>query len=525
MYDLILRGGTIYDGTGTAPYRADLAVKDGKIAAIAPEISGEAHRVLDVTGLAVAPGFIDVHSHSDHVWLTDERCESKLYQGVTSEFSGQCGSSIYPCPADKMERIREYAGKGRTDWASGSLQEFMDKVHAAGKKMGTNQIPLIGHGALRCGVMSYDDRRTSPEELQQMCDLLDADMKAGAWGLSLGLGYTPGMFADQKELNALGEVVSRYGGIVTSHTRQQGNHAFTSIQEMINMNLYSGVHVHIVHLKLSGKRQYGNADELVSFMQKAQEGGVNLTADMYPYEASSTGLTVILPKWALEGGKSAAWRRIQGPERQQILEHLKKRYVTEEDGHKDVVVHTAGKMTEADGKDIWEIAQMLGTSMAEAALQVLDKSECHANSITYSMDPRDVDYLLRQNWIAIGSDGRAFPLDPARNKGKPHPRNYGTFPRVLRLAREQGICTMEMAVRRMTGLCADIIGLTDRGYLREGLCADITVFDPETVTDNGDYKDPSRKPTGIFHVLMEGRFALENGQQTEARLGKFILKK
>lgn len=525
MYDLILKGGTIYDGTGIAPYRADLAVKDGVIAAIAPELTGEAHRVVDVTGLAVAPGFIDVHSHSDHVWLDDDRCESKLYQGVTSEFSGQCGSSIYPCPADKLERIREYAGRSRTDWASGSLQQFMDKVHAAGKKMGTNQIPLIGHGALRCGVMSYDDRRTSPEELQQMCDLLDADMKAGAWGLSLGLGYTPGMFADQQELNALGEVVSRYDGIVTSHLRQQGNHAFTSVQEMINMNLSSGVHVHVVHIKLSGKRQHGNADELASFILKAREGGVNITADMYPYEASSTGFANILPKWALEGGKAAALRRIRGPERAKLLEILQQQFKTRADGDRIYIVHTAGKLPEADDKTVWEAAEALGMSMAEAALHILDKSECHANSITYSMDPRDVDYFLHQNWIAIGSDGRAFPLDPALNKGKPHPRNFGTFPKVLRLAREQGICSMEMAVRRMTGLCADIIGMTDRGYLREGLVADITVFDPATVTDNATYKDPFAKPTGICHVLMEGQFALENGLQTDARLGKFILKK
>lgn len=525
MYDLMLKGGTIYDGSGGEAYRADLAVQDGKIAAIGPELGRDAVRVLDVTGLAVAPGFIDCHSHSDHVWLTDDRCESKLFQGVTSEFSGQCGSSIYPCPADRMEYIREYAGKSRETWASGSLQEFMDKVVAAGKKMGTNQIPLIGHGALRCGVMGYEGRKATRSEQAQMERLLDRDMEAGAWGLSLGLGYTPGMFADQAELNGLGAVVKKYGGMVTSHTRQQGNHAFTSIQEMINMYLYSGVHVHIVHLKLSGKRQHGNADELVSFMCKAREGGVDLTADMYPYEASSTGLTVILPNWALEGGKSAAWNRIRGAERQQLLEHLENRYKTEADGHRDVVVHTAGKMPEADGKDIWEIAQMLGCSMGRAALEVLERSECRASSITYSMDPADVDYLLRQNWIAIGSDGRAFPLDPALNKGRPHPRNYGTFPRVLRMAREQGICTMEMAVRRMTGLCADIIGLTDRGYLREGLVADITVFDPRTVRDHGDYKDPIQKPEGICHVLMEGQFALENGVQTEARLGKFILKK
>jgi N-acyl-D-amino-acid deacylase len=525
VYNYILKGGTVIDGTGSPAYRADVAIKDGKIAEIAPEINAAAAEVIDVTGLAVTPGFIDIHSHSDTIFLRDERGEAKLYQGVTSELAGQCGSTIYPCPADRLDNIRQFAGRWVGEFASGSLQEFLDKVQAQRKRMGTNLIPLIGHGALRCGVMGYADRKATPEELREMQQLLERDMQTGAWGLSLGLGYTPGVSSDQEELNALGAVVAKYDGIITSHMRDQGNNALRSLEEMYEINRTTGAHVHIAHFKASGKANWGRAPELVEDVARARAAGVNVTVDVYPYTAASSGITNSFPKWAIQGGRGMAIAHLQGERRQEIIDFLSKAFETQRDGEGLVVVTTGGRYPIADGKNIWQLSQELGLSMPETIAKVTIETNAAATCISFAMSDEDVAYMLAQNDYAIGSDGTALPLSASENAGKPHPRNFGTFPRFLRLVREQGICSLEQAVHRITGLSAAIIGLTDRGFLQTGKVADITVFDPERVTDRATYENPFQPPVGIHHVFMAGQPALRNGEQTELRLGQFILKK
>lgn len=523
MYDYILRGGTVVDGTGQKPYTADVGIKDGKIAAIGPSIAGEAKEVIDVTGLAVAPGFIDIHAHSDTAFLRDERCESKIYQGVTTELAGQCGSTIYPCPDDRMENIRHFAGRFQES-ASRSFQEFMDKVQEQGKKMSTNLISLIGHGALRCGVMGYEDRKATPEELREMQQLLERDLQAGAWGLSLGLGYTPGVSSDQEELNALGEVVAKYGGIITSHMRDQGANTPKSLEEMYEINRKTGAHVHIAHFKASGKKSWGRAPEFVQNVAAAREAGINVTVDVYPYRASSSGITNSFPKWSIQGGKHMAVARLQGEERQRLMEFLEEAFQTQADGEGLYIVTTGGRYPIADGKNIWQLSQELGLSMAETIAKVTVETEANATCIAFAMSEEDVEYMLSQKNFAIGSDGSGLPLSASENEGKPHPRNFGTFPRFLRWARERGIA-LEEAVHRMTGLSANILGLSDRGFLKPGLVADITVFDPVNVTDKATFENPFQKPVGIEHVFISGQPALLYGQQTEKRLGQFLLKR
>ncbi len=525
MYDYILKGGLIIDGSGKPGYGADIAIKDGKIAKIEAEISCAEAEVIDVSGLVVAPGFIDIHSHSDTAFLIDERCESKLYQGVTTEVAGQCGSTIYPCPGDRMDNIRGFAGSDLAEFASGSFQEFLNKVRENGNKMGTNLISLIGHGAIRCGVMGYENRQATPAELAEMQQLLDIDMQAGAWGLSLGLGYTPGVSSDQEELNALGAVVAKYDGIVTSHMRDQGTNTPTSLEEMYEINRQTGAHVHIAHFKASGKANWGRAPEFVQHVADARAKGINVTIDVYPYTAASSGITNSFPKWAIRGGQKQAIARLQGAERQQIIDYLNEHFQTKQDGDGLYMVTTGGRYPVADGKTVWELSQELGLSMAETIAKVTLETGAHCTCISFAMSEADVDYMLGQNNYAIGSDGRALPLSAAENAGKPHPRNYGTFPRFLRLAREKGLCSLELAVNRMTKLSADILGLTDRGLLQEGKVADITVFDPANVTDTATYADPFQKPIGIKHVFISGQPALLDGQQTDRRLGQFILRK
>lgn len=526
MYQLLIKNTRIVDGTGNPSYIGDIAAENGKIVKIAPHIDGEAETVIDGTGLAAAPGFLDIHSHSDTYFLLDNRGQSRIYQGVTSELAGQCGSTIYPCPKEHMDRLRQYAGKRVEAYASSSFGEFLGKVEQEKKDMGTNLIPLIGHGALRCGVMGYENRKATEEELKTMRELLEADMKAGAWGMSLGLGYTPGVSSDQEELCALGEVVAKYNGIVTSHMRYQNVRTPEALEEMYEINRRTGAHVHIAHFKASGKAAWGMAQEFIDNVHRAQRAGVHVTVDCYPYTASSSGITNSFPKWSIQGGTQTAVSLLKNQEKRHVLmDELEKIFAEPSDGERLYVVTTNGLCPEADGKTIWEASQFWGVSMAEAAARITVDTDAKATCISFAMCEPDVERMLSQNDFSIGSDGCSFSLAAEDNEGKPHPRNFGTFPRFLRLAREKNLCSLETAVRRMTGQTADYIGLPDRGYLKEGMVADITVFNPETVSDRATFENPFQKPEGICHVFMEGEAALLNGEQTEKRLGHFLLKK
>lgn len=526
MYQLLIKGSEIVDGTGAPAYRADLAVKDGKIVKIAPEISGEAELVIDGTGLVTAPGFIDMHSHSDVQFLLDNRGQSRIFQGVTSELSGQCGSSPFPCPREHMDRIRQYVGRNVEEYASSSLEEFLNKVKRDHKDMGTNLLPLVGHGALRCGVMGYENRKATEEELAEMKALLKADMETGAWGLSLGLGYTPGVSSDQEELCELGQVVADFNGIITSHMRYQNLRTPEALEEMYEINRRTGAHVHIAHFKASGKETWGKAKEFADNVLAARRSGIYVTADSYPYTASSSGITNSFPKWSIQGGTQTAIGILKDPDRRgTLIRELEEIFETKEDGEALYVVTTGGMCPEADGKTIWQISEELHISMAEAAAKVCVDTDAKATCISFAMCEEDVDVMLSQNEFCIGSDGVSYSLSPEDNEGKPHPRNFGTFPRFLRLAREKNFCSLETAVRRMTGQTAEYIGLKDRGILKEGMIADITVFDAKTVADKATYENPFQKPEGIYHVFLGGEAALLNGEQTEKRLGQFILNK
>ena len=524
MYDYMFRGGTVIDGTGELPFKADVAVKDGKIAAIGCGVKGRAEQVMDVSGLAVAPGFIDFHSHSDTSFLIDDRAESKIYQGVTTELAGQCGSTIYPYPEDGLDSIRAFAGDQVAEFVSASFQEFLDKVQVQGKRMSTNLISLIGHGAIRTSVVGLENRKAAPHELARMQDLLDRDMQAGAWGLSLGLGYAPGVSSNQEELNALGEVVARYRGIITSHMRDQGTNTPLSLDEMYEINRKTGAHVHIAHFKASGRKNWGRAPEFVKNVDLARDQGVNVTVDVYPYTAASSGITNSFPKWSIQGGTHMAVKRLKGEELDGIMEFLNEAFQRQADGEGLYIVTTNGRYPIADGKNIWQLSRELGLSMAETVAKVAVKTDAACTCISFAMSEEDVDYMLSQADYVIGSDGRGLPLSAAENQGKPHPRNFGTFPRFLRWARQKGV-PVEEAVRRITGLPARYLVLENRGLLKLGMTADITIFDPTTVTDKATFDDPFQKPVGIEHVFMAGRPAVLDGKQTDNRLGQFILKK
>ena len=521
MYDIVIKNGKIYDGTKAKAYFADIAVKDGKIASIAQNIEGDAKTVIDAKGLCVSPGFIDIHSHSDTNFLDDDACQSKIFQGVTTELAGQCGFTVFPYLEEKTDIMKAYV-QGKPQYIAHTMDEFIERAHKNGNKMAVNLAYIIGHGALRANTAGFTNKATD-EDNKKMAEMLDHEMKSGAFGMSLGLGYAPGVMSNQEELNNLGAVVAKYDGIIMSHMRNQADFIYDALEEMFEIYRKTGCRIDISHLKLGGKKNFGHADKLWKYIEDAQKSGIKVTADMYPYEASSSGITNIFPKWSLEGGIPKAAARLEAAEGEKIMESLREQLQTEKDGHGIFVVSTRGKAPYADGKDIYEISQELGIPMAETVAKITVETGGDCQCVFFSMDINDVYYLLKQD-VSIGSDGSAYPLDPAKNEGRHHPRNFGTFPCFLRLAREQNMCDLETAIYRITKKSADIIGITDRGVLKEGMAADITIFDGDKIADRATYKNPFQKAEGLYHVIVNGEVAILNGEQTAARAGKFLRK-
>lgn len=529
MLDLLLKNGLICDGTAMSPFVGDIAIRGGKIVETAPSITADSAEVLDISGLVAAPAFIDIHSHSDAWFMADGKCEAKLYQGVATEIVGQCGSSCFPRNVSQMTRVRRAAEAGQLSrmeaYQAGTFEKLLKK-RSPEDVMSTNLVQLIGHNAIRRGVVGLVKRPAWEDEIKLSKYLLQQAFEQGCWGMSLGLGYLPGLFADIHELEELVKICYIYDQLVTVHMRDEGERVFESLDEMIALARRTGARIHIAHLKLGAKAVWGRAEELYEKILAAQQEGLCLTADLYPYAACSTGLSSRLPDWALNGGTEHACRLLEKdcPERDEILALFRQNYPNREDGDRFYIVGTGGICPEVDGKNIGQLSEEWGMPVPEAMIETLLRTRCQEDCIIFNMDERDVEWLLKQPGLAIGSDASCRPFDPAASDGKPHPRTYGTFPRFLRLCREKQLCTLETAVHRITQLPASIVGLTDRGVLKPGMAADITVFDWNQIRETATYDDPFRKPVGVEYVIMNGQFALKHGEQTALRLGDYIRK-
>lgn len=527
MLDLLLKNGTVCDGTATSPFVGDVAVHEGKIVEVAPNIDAESAETLDVSGLIVAPGFIDMHSHSDSWFRVDGRCEAKLYQGVTTEIVGQCGGSPFPRSVSQMTRIRQAREAGELSayesYQAGSFEKLL-KLRGDGP-MSTNLVQMVGHNAIRRGVVGLAKRPAWEDEIKISKFLLEENLQQGCWGLTLGLGYLPGMFADRRELEALAKTCYVWDVLLAVHMRDEGEKVFEALDEMLDIARATGVRLEISHLKLGAKSVWGRAEELYDKILQARQEGLAVTADMYPYDACSTGLSSRLPSWVMAGGTERAVERLSGGEtREQILEYFRERYPDRADGDRLYIAGTGGRCPDIDCKTVGQLSEEWGLPVPEAMVETLIRTRCEDDAIIFNMDTRDIEYLLRQPDMVIGSDASCRPFDPSKSSDKPHPRTYGAFPRFLRLCREKGYSTLEEAVHRITQKSAENIGLPDRGVLRAGYAADITVFDWNTITDTATYDDPFQKPVGIPHVIMNGRFAIRDGVQTDLRLGDYIRK-
>ena len=513
--DLVIRGGTVIDGTGRPRFRGDVAVRDGKITAIGDLAALRGRQEYRADGLIVAPGFIDAHAHSDTAFVRDDSGASKLYQGVTTEISGNCGDSPFPAAPDNAD-----------PWQLASFSDFLAAFSSRGCRMAVNQALLVGHGTLRRAVIGSGSREASAAETAEMQRLLRRDLADGAWGLSLGLEYAPGCFANQRELNELGRTVAEMDGIVTCHMRSEGLRIDSALEELAQIGFSSGAHVHASHLKLDHYTVHGRAPAVWAAIEKANREGIRFTADTYPYTASATTLSIRCPRWSMDGGPKALLEHLQGPRRAEILDAIRSHYFNAERAETCLFSDDGGLWPGIVGRTLRDVAEnILHTSdYAEAAAQVLLRTQAKAWCVFFVMSEQDMLYFLSRD-VCIGSDGYALSGDPDKVKYSPHPRSYGAIAEFFRLTREKRLCSLEEAVRRVTGKPAHVFSIPDRGRLAVGLAADITVFDPAAIAPRATYLQPVQLAQGVRLVIVNGKTALRDGVQTEERAGQFLRKR
>jgi len=526
-YDLVIRGGKIVDGSGNPWFHGDVAVKGDRIAAIG-RVAGDARRVINATGLVVAPGFIDIHSHSDWTLLEDGSAESKIRQGVTTEILGESGSAgpfkgkLVPRPVS----VRNQAVQIR------SLGEYLEAVERSG--ISVNVASYVGQGNIWQCIMGYSFERPNPDELRQMKELIAEAMNDGAFGLSTALMMPPSSLATTDDLIELCKVVREHGGIYSTHMRDEGLGVFDSVKETIQIGERAGVPVDILHLKIADEKYWGRMKEVVALIEDARRRGVNVQANVYPYTRGNNDLASIIPPWAHEGGRSNLLARLKDPEQRKRLKPDIRNGVPGWYNHYTAVGGDWSRMLISannpyKGLTMDRVIAMKceGKTPAPDALDVLFDLLIEENgsvSTVYAHHTEDdMNVALRQPWCSIGSDGSALATEGPLRRGNPHPRNFGTFPRVLGVyARERGLLRLEDAVRKMTSLNAAKIRIHDRGLLQTGMFADITIFDEKRIIDRSTYEEPFQYSEGVERVIVNGQIVLDKGKHTGARPGRAL---
>jgi N-acyl-D-amino-acid deacylase len=505
--DIAIMNGTVYDGSGEEPYKADIGIKDGNIAYIG-KIKPNAEKVIDAEGLYISPGFIDMHNHAfftvddeilafigEDVNLDELRAvKNFLYQGVTTLISGNCGAG--DCTIDGM--FTEVEEKG----------------------IGPNLLQLIGHGTIRGKVMGMADRAPTEEEMEQMKAMVREGMEGGAIGLSTGLFYAPGCYADTEEIIELVKIVKEYGGIYATHVRDEGTNLMGGIEEAmleaIRIAEEADVPVQIAHLKAAGTLGQGKSEAVTKIFEEARARGVKLYADQYPYPAGSTNISaIVLDRWIKAGGN---WvKRLSDPaEIDKIKDAITKR-IERATGADAIMISHSPKNPEWNGKTLQDVSEILELTPTEAAIEILKKGD--PSVIVFMMDPAEVEYFMQKPYVMTSSDGMNVPY----GLGLPHPRNYGAFTRKIReYVLNKNVVTMEFAIRAATSLPAEILGLDDRGWIKEGYVADILVFNPETIRDKATWQEPHQYSEGVEYLLINGELAIENGEYAGTLPGKPI---
>jgi len=525
LFEVIIKNGYLVDGTGNPWFEADIGVKSGKLMEIGDLSSEDANRIIDVKGFVVCPGFIDMHSHSEYSLLVNSKAESKIRQGVTTEVNGNCGYSPAPIEgltAEDTEEAEEY--KLDLDWST--LGEYLDRLERQG--IALNVAQLVGHGTIRNAVMGYKKRQPTSEELDKMKALVAQAMEDGAFGMSTGLFCLPGGFADAEEVTELCKVVAKYGGICTSHIRGEGDPLIEAVAETIEIGERANIPVEISHHKACGIQNWGKIEKTLRMMEEARSRGVDVTCDVYPYEACGADLVSMVPNWAHEGGIDKLCERLKDPKnyeriKKEMLEGLPDWESTvKQSGWQRIMVIGWKEHKEFEGKTLAEIAELKGVDPFDLTFDLIVKKES-PELIDLAMSDKDVCTVIKHPLSMVGSDGWALAPYGVLDESKTHPRSYGTYPRILRkYVREEKVLTIENAIRKMTSFPAQKLGLRDRGMIREGMWADVVVFNPKTVMDKATYEDSHRYPEGIEYVLVNGGIVIDEREHTGALLGKVL---
>ena len=517
-YDILFKKGKIIDGTGNPWYRADVAIEKGRIVKLGRDL-GKTDNVIDAKEYIVSPGFIDIHSHSDLPALIDPMAHSKIRQGVTTEVVGQCGNSAAPMYEGLREYRETYSRSSVPDdfelnWTT--MESYLDLLDKQG--IALNIAAVVGHGTVRANVLGHENRPPTDAELEKMRGHVRDAMMQGAWGMSTGLIYPPSVYGDQAEITELNKVVSEYNGIYFSHIRGEGDTLLDAVTEACEIGKDGDTPVQIAHFKASGVKNWGKTKESLALVEKYRDKGVEVTFDQYPYIASSTGLTALLPHWAHDGGATKMLEVLKDPaKKEQIRKELRLNY-----GWDKILVTNAKNNPQYNGKHIQEISGVMGLEPFDAYIKLLIMENTQVPSVMFGMDEEDVRRVMKSPYGMVGSDGSAISPQGIWEKMIPHPRLYGTFPRVLGYYVREGVISLPEAVRKMTGAPAQKMGFKDRGLLREGYVADITLFHPDDVRDVATFTDPQRYAAGIPYVIVNGEVVIEKAEHTGALPGKAL---
>jgi dihydroorotase/N-acyl-D-amino-acid deacylase len=526
-YDLLITNGQIIDGSGRPGYRADVAVQGDRIVRIGNLKSAKAKRVIDARGMVVAPGFIDMLGQSETYVLIDPRVMSKLMMGVTTEITGE-GDSIAPMNERLIKEQEDFLRRFdlKIDWRT--LDEYFKRLEKQGS--GVNLGTFVGATQVRAHVIGFDNRPPTTAELEQMKQLVADAMKDGALGLSTSLQYVPARFAKTDEIVELAKVARQYGGIYATHQRSEANALDESLKEVFEIAQQAKIPVEIWHLKTAYKKNWGRMPDVLRRISEARARGLDVTADIYPYIAGSTSLTACLPPWALEGGTEKMLERLRDAS---IRQKLKTEIITDSKDWENIYLGSGGaagvligsvvnrELEAMQGKRVQQIAEEQGKEPLDALFDLILADHGQTGAIYFMMSEPDLLAAMKAPFVSFCTDSGARATDGPLSGSKSHPRGWGSYPRILgKYVREEKVLSLEKAVQKMTGMPAARVGLKDRGLLREGMFADIAIFDPKTVIDRATFEVPNQYPEGVAYVIVNGQLSVDGGKRTAALAGR-----
>ncbi len=528
-YDVLIKGGAVYDGTGSRPVQADVAIKGDRIVAIGDLKAATARNVVDASGLAVAPGFINMLSWSVDTLIADGRSQGEIRQGVTTEIFGE-GDSMGPLNPEMKRRRLEQQGDLKFEIPWTTLAEYLTYLQKRG--VSPNVASYIGATTIREYVIGLEDKKPTPQQLDQMRALVKREMEAGALGIGSSLIYAPAFYAGTEELIEMCKVAAKYKGKYISHMRSEGNRLIEAVQELIRIAREAGVPAEIYHLKAAGEKNWDKMDKVISMIEAARAEGLKITADMYTYPAGATGLDAAMPPWAEDGGYDVLFKRLRDPgSRKNIADAVRtptndweNLYLAAGSPERILLVEfKADKLKQYTGKTLAEVAKLRGKDPVETIMDLVLEDQSRVGAVYFMMNEENIKKQIKQPWVSFGSDAGSMAPEGVFLKSSTHPRAYGNFVRLLgKYVREEKVISLEEAVRRLSGLPATNLGLDHRGFIKEGMFADVVVFDPNTIADRATFEKPHQYAIGMKHVLINGVQVLKDGEHTGAKPGRAL---